>query len=594
MAEPPNVDSAVSDTPGAAGETFGSDDGAQAPLRPTRPAGWWHIAGLIGATIGGAVVLVAIGLAGATAGVTLALPLIIGALIGTAAGCAVPATARRRLRLLACLPLVAALVVWPIWSDQGWGSLAWPNQVLAALMAALLALLTAGAVSTIDALGRRGTARAATVTTILLAIPAILVFLVGPLALVQVVRNTEPALNLLGGAITVSHISDEETAEDWFDQAEATARATRGDDSPIVARVLAARADWYESLDDTEAATPLYEEAVQILQQRPAHDPELLGRLLYNLAITARDEGDVSRATGLAAQATYALGEANYPRMARTPWTPGESAFVGRRPSDRVRHHLAAALNLAGSLYYDTGRAFEAADDLLEAIFHYTDLGGEAAGLGPVMAGALNNLGNAYVDLDRNDDARAAYQRSLDLRRRLLPPGHPETARTLHNLGILDAGQARYAQAEAYLREALQIRQRAYGATSLQVAETQVALARMLRAAGQAAAAEPLARTAIASFDQNLRQTGMPETNHGAALLLLADIETEAGRHAEAQASYERAIQLTERRFGSKSPTVHRYLATYAVYLRQRGLTERQAQIEQRLRDLTKLSGDGP
>ncbi len=54
----------------------------------------------------------------------------------------------------------------------------------------------------------------------------------------------------------------------------------------------------------------------------------------------------------------------------------------------------------------------------------------------PTVATAVCNLSHLNRQLGHIDDAKAMAQRSLDMRERLLPPGHPDTAQSLSALGL--------------------------------------------------------------------------------------------------------------------------------------------------------------
>jgi tetratricopeptide (TPR) repeat protein len=55
------------------------------------------------------------------------------------------------------------------------------------------------------------------------------------------------------------------------------------------------------------------------------------------------------------------------------------------------------------------------------------------------------------------------YRETLDIRRRVLGPEHPDTLRSMHNLGDILYEEGRYAEAEKLLRETLNISRRVLG-----------------------------------------------------------------------------------------------------------------------------------
>ena len=55
------------------------------------------------------------------------------------------------------------------------------------------------------------------------------------------------------------------------------------------------------------------------------------------------------------------------------------------------------------------------------------------------------------------------YQRALDIRRKALGEGHPDTARSYNNLALNLDVQGRYAEAQPLYQRALDIRRKALG-----------------------------------------------------------------------------------------------------------------------------------
>ncbi|MGH6830748.1 MAG: tetratricopeptide repeat protein [Methylocella sp.] len=72
--------------------------------------------------------------------------------------------------------------------------------------------------------------------------------------------------------------------------------------------------------------------------------------------------------------------------------------------------------------------------------------------------------------------------------------GHPHSALTLHTLAEIRRAQARFAEAEALYRRALEIRERAFGREHPESVATRVALYALYRGQGRRADAEALFR----------------------------------------------------------------------------------------------------
>jgi serine/threonine protein kinase/Tfp pilus assembly protein PilF len=119
---------------------------------------------------------------------------------------------------------------------------------------------------------------------------------------------------------------------------------------------------------------------------------------------------------------------------------------------------------------------------------------------------ALNDLG--LVQLERGDlgGAEASFRESLDLRKKLLPPGHPGLAKAWNNLALALWYQGHLAEAEGIYQRALEMDRRLYREGSPDTAATLNNLALVLRDRGDFAAAEPLQRESLAMVEKGLGQ----------------------------------------------------------------------------------------
>lgn len=103
------------------------------------------------------------------------------------------------------------------------------------------------------------------------------------------------------------------------------------------------------------------------------------------------------------------------------------------------------------------------------------------AGQPAQQAAVRHVLGSAYLALGELGAAEPHLVRALELRQGLWGEADPRTWSTLHALGRLRAGEARYAEAERLLRRALDLRTRGLGASHLDTLDTLGALADLLR-----------------------------------------------------------------------------------------------------------------
>ena len=80
-----------------------------------------------------------------------------------------------------------------------------------------------------------------------------------------------------------------------------------------------------------------------------------------------------------------------------------------------------------------------------------------------VRAALLETIGNVYIGLTLADQADPLLIESLEIRRRLYPEPHLETAASLYSLATLRALQLRYDESAAAARESLEIRRKLLG-----------------------------------------------------------------------------------------------------------------------------------
>ncbi len=99
--------------------------------------------------------------------------------------------------------------------------------------------------------------------------------------------------------------------------------------------------------------------------------------------------------------------------------------------------------------------------------------------------------------------SRADYERALEIFRSVLRPGHPRTATTLYNLGLVLKLQGEYAAARDRCSEALEMRIANHGPTYYLVAYNLLALAEIRTALGQTREARQDLERALAIAEQD-------------------------------------------------------------------------------------------
>ena len=78
----------------------------------------------------------------------------------------------------------------------------------------------------------------------------------------------------------------------------------------------------------------------------------------------------------------------------------------------------------------------------------------------PDIAYSLNNLGKVQYELREYAAAKQSHEQALAIRRKSLPPDHPDIAYSLNNLGNVQSALREYAAAKQSHEQALAIRRK--------------------------------------------------------------------------------------------------------------------------------------
>ncbi len=179
--------------------------------------------------------------------------------------------------------------------------------------------------------------------------------------------------------------------------------------------------------------------------------------------------------------------------------------------------------------------------------------------------------------------ARPLYERALSIYEQILGPWHPNTARSLNNLGSLLAAQGDLAGARPYYERALAIHEQALGPRHPDTARSLNNLGSLLEAQGDYAAARPYYEHALAIYEQML---GVQHPDMLRTAMMLANTLERQGDYTGAQGFYERLLsaseQMSDVALSSSALTglakSHLYLRNYdeAIASAQRALTIRE------------------
>ena len=179
-----------------------------------------------------------------------------------------------------------------------------------------------------------------------------------------------------------------------------------------------------------------------------------------------------------------------------------------------------------------------------------------------VEAAIRNTIGRTYTDLGLYPEASKQLERSIDLRRRMLGPEHPDTLTSMQNLAMIYRDQGKYPQAEALNSQILEIRRRVLGLEHSDTLKSMGNLAVVYEDEGKYAQAE-------AHDNQTLeirrRVLGPDDSDTLASMGNLAIVYDREGKYAQAEALDSQGLEIRRRAFGPEHPATLKIMNNLAV-----------------------------
>lgn len=169
----------------------------------------------------------------------------------------------------------------------------------------------------------------------------------------------------------------------------------------------------------------------------------------------------------------------------------------------------------------------------------------------PELALSLDYLGTVRQELGEYQAALPLFEEALAMRRRTLGDRHPDVAESLNNLGVALHHLGRGEESLDRSREALALRRGILGDDHLDVAQGLHNLGAQLYVAGDLDGAEPLIRQALAIRSRRLGD-GHPYVAN--SLSNLARLLRDRGRLAEAEDLFGRSLAIWREAFGPQHP----------------------------------------
>ncbi len=198
------------------------------------------------------------------------------------------------------------------------------------------------------------------------------------------------------------------------------------------------------------------------------------------------------------------------------------------------------------------------------------------------LADLHNAVGLLRKHQSRFEEARARWERALELYEELYGPDHYLVATVLMNVGTAHRAAGELDAAQAAQRRALEIREGIYGPNHPETASVVVNLAIIHAMKGELAVAEEHFRRAL---DIELASRGPEHPGLAGSYTNLGNVLNAQGKIEESREHYARALALAEASMGPDHPSVATAASSLAIALRGLGrLDEAQAQQERALR----------
>ncbi|MBF0552746.1 MAG: toll/interleukin-1 receptor domain-containing protein, partial [Deltaproteobacteria bacterium] len=283
---------------------------------------------------------------------------------------------------------------------------------------------------------------------------------------------------------------------------------------------------------------------------------DIAGRYKDLQAKLAQTNSDDSEVIALKEQAKQALDEGDFDQAENLLNQASDSALnVAKMAQERIKKDQ----EIVDKQFLSAAASKAEAGDLKMTQLAYAaaaDYYGRAAELVPVgseldKAGYMNQQGSALYLAGKYAEAEAPLKDALDIRDQLLEPNYPKIADSLNDLAALYQAQGKYAQAEPLFQRALEIREEVLAPDHPDTATTLNNLAGLYSAEGKYDQAEPLYQRSLNIYAQAL---GPDHPDTATTLNNLAELYQAQGKYDEAEPLYLRALKIREDALGPDHP----------------------------------------
>jgi tetratricopeptide (TPR) repeat protein len=181
---------------------------------------------------------------------------------------------------------------------------------------------------------------------------------------------------------------------------------------------------------------------------------------------------------------------------------------------------------------------------------------------------ALDDLGASLQYQARYAEAEAAYRQALQEAQEVAGASHPRTGEIRIRLAFVLQAQGRYTEAERLCRQTLETDERTVGSRHPDTAAHLNVLGAVVQAQGKLAEAEKLYRRAAGIYGALF---GYDHPAHAVVLNNLAGVVGMQGRMTESESLYRQVLEIDAKTIGKQHPNYVKHLNNLAALVQARG-----------------------
>ncbi len=361
--------------------------------------------------------------------------------------------------------------------------------------------------------------------------------------------DTDPSLaNSLNNLGEIQKgMGDYASAEENLKRALEIRRVTLGERHPYVATSLNNLALLYDAAGNYRAAEPLYRRAYEALAAAVGDEHPNVAVFLNNLALVYEHLGDYRNAERHFRQALEVVRKAfgrNHPLYAKFLDNLG-ALYAGLGDYESARGHIEEALEIGRRTLGPKHADLASGLNNLAAV--HKALADDALAALPDRHRTPPSADTLRIVLEHYRQAEQLHREALDVVRAGRGARHPDYARCLANLGVLQASIGNHAEAEASLRQAIEIHREALGERHPHLAGSLHNLASLYMSLDDYSSAEPLLQSALEIYRAAL---GEHHPDVAKALRSLACVYAATSRPEEALRVAEDATAIDDHTIG--------------------------------------------